>query len=32
MTVEGYEELGTMGAAFHFPYYREHMEAAGSAN
>ncbi|MBK6903730.1 MAG: hypothetical protein IPH04_13235 [Saprospirales bacterium] len=29
MTVEGYEELGTMGAAFHFPYYRQHLENAG---
>lgn len=29
MTIEGFDELGAMGAPFHFPYYREHMERAG---
>ncbi|MBK8491622.1 MAG: hypothetical protein IPL49_12245 [Saprospirales bacterium] len=29
MTIEGFDELGTMGAPFHFPYYRKHLEEAG---
>jgi GNAT superfamily N-acetyltransferase len=28
MTVEGFEELGTMGASFHPPYYQTHLEKA----
>lgn len=29
MTIEGFDELGTMGAPFHLPYYRAHLEQAG---
>lgn len=29
MTVEGFDELGTMGATYHYPYYRAHLENAG---
>ncbi|MFZ2897880.1 MAG: hypothetical protein WA004_04615 [Saprospiraceae bacterium] len=29
LTVEGFEELGSMGAPYHFPYYKDHLEAAG---
>lgn len=29
MTVEGFDELGTMGATYHYPYYRNHLENAG---
>ena len=26
MTIDGFEELGSMGAAYHHPYYHEHMK------
>jgi len=29
LTIEGFGETGTMGAAFHFPYYKEYIEQAG---
>lgn len=29
MTIDGFEEIGTTGAPFHFPYYKHHMEEAG---
>lgn len=29
LTVEGFEELGSMGAPYHFPYYKNHLDAAG---
>lgn len=29
MTVEGFDELGTMGATYHYPYYKTHLENAG---
>jgi GNAT superfamily N-acetyltransferase len=29
MTVEGFEEMGTVGAPYHHPYYLAHLEKAG---
>ncbi len=29
MLVEGFEEVATLAASYHFPYYKEHMQRAG---